>query len=48
MVITKDTLRKIKAVKEQKYEKGYYMGFIVLYGYKKSKGRRWKNNIKNR
>ena len=44
----KDTSRKIKAVKEQKYEKGYYMGFIVLYGYKKSKGRRWKNNIKNR
>ena len=44
----KVTSRKIKAVKEQKYEKGYYMGFIVLYGYKKSKGRRWKNNIKNR
>ena len=31
----KDTSRKIKAVKEQKYEKGYYMGFIALYGYKK-------------
>lgn len=31
----KDTSRKIKAVKEQKYEKGYYMGFIAPYGYKK-------------
>lgn len=35
MVITKDTSRKIKAVKEQKYEKGYYMEFIAPYGYKK-------------
>jgi hypothetical protein len=25
----KDTSKKIKAVKEQKYEKGYYMGFIA-------------------
>lgn len=31
----KDTSNKIKAVKEQKYEKGYYMGFIAPYGYKK-------------
>ena len=31
----KETSRKIKAVKEQKYEKGYYMGFIAPYGYKK-------------
>lgn len=31
----KDTSRKIKAVKEQKYERGYYMGFIAPYGYKK-------------
>ena len=31
----KDTSKKIKAVKEQKYEKGYYMGFIAPYGYKK-------------
>ena len=31
----KDTSNKIKAVKEQKYGKGYYMGFIAPYGYKK-------------
>lgn len=31
----KDTSNKIKAVKEQKYEDGYYMGFIAPYGYKK-------------
>ena len=34
----KDTSKKIKAVKEQKYEKGYYMGFIAPYGYKKIRG----------
>lgn len=31
----KDTSRKIKAVKKQKSEDGYYMGFIAPYGYKK-------------
>ena len=31
----KETSKRIKAVKEQKYEKGYYMGFIAPYGYKK-------------
>ena len=31
----KETSRKIKSVKEQKTENGYYMGFIAPYGYKK-------------
>lgn len=31
----KETSKKIKAVKECKYKKGYYMGFIAPYGYKK-------------
>ena len=31
----KETSKKIKAVKEQKYEKGYYMGFIAPFGYEK-------------
>ena len=31
----KETSKKIKSVKEQKTEEGYYMGFIAPYGYKK-------------
>ena len=42
----KDTSRKIKEVKEQKYEKGYYMGFIAPYGYKKIRAEDGKITLK--
>ena len=42
----KETSRKIKAVKEQKYEKGYYMGFIAPYGYKKVRAEDGKITLK--
>ena len=42
----KDTSMKVKAVKEQKIEKGYYMGFIAPYGYKKIRDENQKITLK--
>ena len=42
----KDTSMKIKAVKDQKTDEGYYMGFIAPYGYKKIRDENKKITLK--